>query len=259
MIPTTNIIILGIVVGMVLAYSVQHFFAIISQKSSLLSKPMICESCGERQPLFHRIPIISAFFSRGKCQVCGHEPPRIYAVIEFFVFIFSVGAFSLVHPALALQISLLFFALIGISYMDIKKWMIPNGFIIMILIAGVLGLLWGTVLLEHALFGLVVAGVVSLFIVLPQRYGPGDKTLALGDVKLVFSISLWLGWVLSVYAFFLASLLALFTWVIWGIAKGFSADRRVPFGPLVALSTMIFGIGRVLDPHFITHLLTFRF
>jgi len=250
---------LGVVIGIVLAYSLSHLFAIISQDISVFSKTLVCESCGAPQPFFHRIPIVSAFFSTGKCLACGHKTPRIYPLFEFIIFVFTVWAFSTMKPALAIQISVLCFALIGVTYMDLKKWIIPNAFIVYIIAIGVFGIMRGTVSIGDSLIGLGVAAVVSLFIILPQRYGSGDKTLALGDVKLCLAVALWLGWILSAYVFFLASLLAFLTWVFVGFFKGFSIQRRVPFGPFVALSTMIFGIGRVLDPQFVTHLLTFRF
>ena len=250
---------LSIVIGVVLASSLSHIFAIISQEISIFSKKLVCESCGASQPYFHRIPIIAAFSSSGKCPVCGHETPRLYAFLELLIFAFTLWAFSAMKPVLAFQISVLFFALVGVTYLDLKKWIIPNEFVVYIIAIGVFGITVDTVNLSNSLLGLALASMVSLLIILPQRFGSGDQTLALGDVKLCLAVALWLGWILSAYVFFLASLLAFITWVFSLIFKGFSVQRRVPFGPFVALSTMIFGIGRVLDPQFVTHLLTFRF
>jgi len=259
MIPSTNILILSVVVGMVLAASLSHLFAIITQDISIFSKQVVCESCGAPQPYFQRIPILAAFYPSEGCSVCGHEAPRLYGFLELFIFGFTLWAFSAMKPVLAFQISGLFFALIGVTYMDLKKWIIPNEFVVYIFIMGVLGITANTVDLNNSLLGLALASVVSLFIILPQRFGSGDQTLALGDVKLCLAVALWLGWILSAYVFFLASVLAFITWIISIIFSGFSVQRRVPFGPFVALSTMIFGIGRVLDPQFVTHLLTLRF
>ena len=256
---STNILVFSVVVGTVLASSLTHLFALITQEISFFSKKLVCESCGASQPYLRRIPIIAAFYSPGKCSVCGHEPPRLYALLEFFIFGFTLWAFSAMKPVLALQISVLFFALIGVTYMDLKKWIIPNEFVVYIIAIGVFAITADTVNPINSLLGLAVASIVSLFIILPQRFGSGDQTLALGDVKLCLAVGLWLGWILSVYVFFLASLLAFIAWVFSIIFDGFSVKRRVPFGPFVALSTMIFGIGRVLDPQFVTHLLTFRF
>ena len=259
MIPSTNILVLSVVVGLVLASSLTHIFSIISQEISIFSKKLVCESCGASQPYFHRIPIIAAFYTSGVCPVCGHEPPRLYAFLELLIFGFTLWAFSVMKPFLAFQISALFFALLGVTYMDLKKWIIPNEFVVYIIAIGVLGVTGNTVNLTDSLLGLTLASIVSLFIILPQRFGSGDQTLALGDVKLCLAVAIWLGWILSAYVLFLASLLAFITWVFSVIFRGFSAQRRVPFGPFLALSTMIFRIGRVLDPQFVTHLLTFRF
>ncbi|MCF7825530.1 MAG: A24 family peptidase [Candidatus Marinimicrobia bacterium] len=259
MIPAPEIIFMGVLVGIILASSLTHLFAISSLGISVFSKSPVCESCADPQPYSRRIPILATLFFSKKCPVCGHEPPRLYAFLEMVIFAFSIWAFSAAKPVLALQISVLGFALLGVTYMDLKKWIIPNVFILYILAVALLAMVVGTVSIAHALSGLLVASVVSLFIILPQKFGSGDKTLALGDVKLCLAVALWLGWILSAYVFFLASVLAILTWMLSGFFKGFSARRRVPFGPFVALSTMIFGIGRVLDPQFVTHLLTYRF
>jgi len=259
MIPSAEIIVMGVLVGIVLASTLTHLFAISSLGLSVFSKSPVCESCADPQPYSRRIPILAPLFFRSKCPVCGHEPPRFYAFLELVVFAFSIWAFNATKPMLALQISVLGFALLGVTYMDLKKWIIPNVFIVYILAVALLAMVVGTVSIAHALSGLLVASVVSLFIILPQRFGSGDKTLALGDVKLALAVALWLGWILAAYVFFLASVLAVFTWILGGFFKGFSPRRRVPFGPFVALSTMIFGIGRVIDPQFVTHLLTYRF
>ncbi len=259
MIPSTEIILLGVLVGIVLASSLSHLFAVSYLGLSLFSAKLVCESCGEAQPILHRIPIIGSLFFTGKCHACGHSKPRLYPLLEFIIFGFSIWSFLVLKPILAIQISLLGFALMGVAYMDLKRWIIPNIFVEFVLACGVIGLMAGTVSPAQALFGVALASIVSLFIILPQRFGSGDGTLALGDVKLCLAVGLWLGWILATYVFFLASLLALLTWGISGLINGFSAQKRIPFGPFLALSTMIFGIGRVLDPLFVTHLLTFRF
>jgi len=155
--------------------------------------------------------------------------------------------------------SLLFMGLIGVTIVDIKKWIIPNYFVLIIVFVALIAIVLKNGNLLNALSGLGVATVVSLLLVIPQRFGSGDKSLALGDVKLCLAVGLWLGWVLAIYAFFVASLLASLIWIISGLFQGYSIQRRLQFGPFVALSTLLFGIGRAVDPQFVTHLLTFRF
>lgn len=249
----------GLLVGFILAFSFSHLIALITQERSTFLRARVCESCGTEQSLFFRIPMIGGLIRSGGCPSCGYTLPPLYAVFELLIIGFSLWAFSVLSFSPALQISLIGFALLGASYMDLKKWIIPNAFVVYVLIAVLLGLISGSTSVQFAAFGLVVGAIVSVFIILPQKFGGGEGIVALGDVKLVLALSLWLGWVLSIYVFFLASFLGFAYWVFSGFFRGFSTERRVPFGPFVALSTMIFGIGRVLDPQFVTHLLTFRF
>ena len=257
--PQAEIIVSGLLVGFILAFNFSHLSALIFQERSLFLRTRICESCGSDQSLFFRFPVVGNLFRPNGCPSCGYSLPWHYAIIELLTLILSVWAFSTLSFSSALQITILGFALMGASYFDLKKWIIPNAFVLFVLLVVLIGWVTDYFNLYFSGTGLIVGAVVSLFIILPQRFGGGDKTIALGDVKLVLALSLWLGWVLSIYVFFLASILGFAYWVFSGFFRGFSTERRVPFGPFVALSTMIFGIGRVLDPQFVTHLLTFRF
>ncbi len=253
------LIVSGVSFGIILASLFSHIMFVVSKEIPFFSSSSHCTACGERQHLYSRIPIAGSLFLNGECPKCGFKPSLFSSLLEFLILSFSIWAFLNLSPVSAVQISLLFAALLGIAVMDMKKWIIPNLFVLLIIIAGVLGVASGTVSLLHSIIGLGVATVVALFIVIPQKLGAGDNTLALGDVKLCLAVALWLGWILSTYVFFLASLFAFFAWVITGFFNGFSVQRRLQFGPFVALATLIFGIGRVLDPQFVTHLLTFRF
>lgn len=259
MMPAADMIVSGLLVGFILAFSFSQLVPLIRRERSTLSRNRVCESCGETQSLLHRLPVIDIFLKSKPCSACGHRVASTQAVLEMIIVIFTVWAFASLSFVTALEISILGFALLGAAYLDLKQWIIPNVFVVYVLLAVILGVSSGSATLQQALPGLIVGAVVSLLIILPQRFGSGERIVALGDVKLVLAVSLWLGWVLSIYVFFLSSLLALGYWVASGLISGFSVHRRVPFGPFVALSTMIFGIGRVLDPEFVTHLLTFRF
>ncbi len=259
MIPSYELLILGLMIGIVLAALYTHLVFVIRGDAPLLSQSAKCSACDEGQSLISRIPVLGVFLSDQPCKKCSHQRSYFVALYEISIILFTTWAFLALETMAAIQISMLFVALLGVAVLDMEKWIIPNRFVVLILVVAALGLISGYVHPLHSLIGLGVALVVSLFIILPQKYGGTDNTIALGDVKLCLAAALWLGWVLSVYVFFLASLLAVLAWGISGFFKGFSTQRRLQFGPFVALSTLIFGIGRVVDPQFVTHLLTFRF
>lgn len=259
MIPSPELFLIGVTSGIFLAWILSHLIEITTRETSILSRTPVCDSCTTIQPLWSQIPLLGYLISAGKCKQCGLQRSVFIPFFELLVIGFTTWVFVTMSISGALQLSLLFVAMLGISFMDMRKWIIPNIFVLLILFTAGLGILAGTVNPSHSLLGLGVALIVSIFIVLPQWFGSSDKTLSLGDVKLCLAVALWLGWILSVYVFFFASLLASLTWIFSGFFKGFSGQRRLQFGPFVALSTVIFGIGRVVDPSFVTHLLSFRF
>ena len=259
MIPYAVILIVGTLVGIILAYVLTQIVAAVSRETSIFPFKLVCVSCGAPAQLKSRIPIIGALGEAGICSNCAHKASLLRPVSELFVILFTIWTFIALEPLVAIQLSLLFMGLVGVALMDVTKWIIPNAFVLVILAAAILALFSGTVDPTQSFFGMGVAMAISLLIILPQKFGKGDGIIALGDVKLVLVVALYLGWILSVYVFFLASFLAFLTWIISGFSKGFSIKRKLQFGPFVALSTMIFGIGKSLDPQFVTHLLTFRF
>ena len=249
----------GLVIGISLAAILKYLIEITSRDLPLFSKSAHCPACEQNMGLSSQIPIIGYALTRGKCPRCGQKRPLTIPLLELSLISFSVWAFVTLGLSPAFQVSLLWMGLIGVAVVDYHKWIIPNYFVLIILFVGFIAMVSGDGSLKHALSGMGVAAIVSLFLVLPQRFGTTSKTLALGDVKLCLAVGLWLGWVLAIYVFFSASLLATFIWIISGPTQGFSTQRRLQFGPFVALSTMLFGIGRAVDPQFVTHLLTFRF
>jgi len=257
--PGIEMTTIGLLAGYLLAYLFSHLTAHIHQDSSAFLEGSICASCGSRQTPWFHLPFRGILEREHGCKACSARPAGYLSLIHLVILGLAVWAFRTLGLLSALEISLAGFALLGVTTMDLRKWVIPNIFVLTILLASVLGLIAGNLNLLHSLAGLIVGAVVSVLMILPQRYGSGERLIPMGDVKLVLALSIWLGWVLSVYAFFLASLLASLVWLVLGLFRGFSIHRRVPFGPFVALASMIFGMARMLDPHFVTHLLSFRF
>ncbi|NQV30408.1 MAG: prepilin peptidase [Candidatus Marinimicrobia bacterium] len=256
---TGNLLLLGLLVGFALATLLDYLIEITSRELPLFSKSPPCPACNEYMGVSSQIPVIGYALMLGRCPHCGRNRSRTLPLMEILLISFSVWSFATLGISAAFQMSLLFMGLIGVTIVDIKKWIIPNYFVLIIVFVALIAIVLKNGNLLNALSGLGVATVVSLLLVIPQRFGSGDKSLALGDVKLCLAVGLWLGWVLAIYAFFVASLLASLIWIISGLFQGYSIQRRLQFGPFVALSTLLFGIGRAVDPQFVTHLLTFRF
>jgi len=257
--PVAPILWVSLPLGLLFAAAFIHLINTLRAGVPILSTPGICPYCGAIHGWRAGIPLIGYLKNNGSCAECGKSLSWFYPFLETAILVFTLWSFQELPPIQALQISLLFCALLGIAIMDFKQWIIPNRFIVWILVVDGIGLVSGTLAWQQSLLGLGIGLAVTLMLLLPQLQTGATKGAALGDVKLVLVITIWLGWILAVYALFIATLLAFISWLVLGVLKGFDIKRSLQFGPFVALSTLIFGIAKVMDPQFVTHLLSYRF
>jgi leader peptidase (prepilin peptidase)/N-methyltransferase len=129
--------------------------------------------------------------------------------------------------------------LIAIIVYDIKYLQIPNQFVFLLLIVGMIGLFINIQSLNHFLMGLLFS--FGLFFILYLLF---PKGIGFGDVKLAGAIGLFLGFKLTI----LAILLSFFSGAIVGlllIALGKKTMKDpIPFGPYLAFGaifSMFFG------------------
>lgn len=252
-------LLLGFPIGLFFAAVMTHLVHIRSLRVPISSQVPICPSCGKYQGVLSKIPLLGYAIASGRCPHCDHKLSLKEPISELFTILFTVWAFYSVEPIKAIQISMLFFALMGITIVDYSKWRIPNLFVMIILFVAAVGIASGLVSLDQSVKGIGVALVTSFFLVFPQKLINPEMDYAWGDVKLCFAVALWLGWILSIYVFFIASLGAAIVWLLSGIKTGYSVKRPLQFGPFVALATIVFGVGRIIHPQFVTDLITFRF
>jgi leader peptidase (prepilin peptidase)/N-methyltransferase len=251
--------ILGLVIGFIEASLLTYSIERLGHPGSSLFSGGHSEACPHDRGLLGRIPVLGYILNRGKCPVCGARLSAQPLLWELPFILVAIWLFSTQPLLLALEATVFVAALIGLAVIDLKAWLIPNFFLLVILMLMVFELLMGSISFPNAIQGLGVGMIVSLFLLTPQYLDKSYGELALGDVKLALVLGLWMGWVLSIYVFFLASVLAFLWWMFSGVIQGFSAKRRLAFGPFVALWAAILGLGKMLDPQFVTHLMSFRF
>ncbi len=97
--------------------------------------------------------------------------------------------------------------------------------------------LWLRVL-AGVLLGYLVGGGVVWCVRVLGSLGFGKEAMGLGDVHLMAAVGACLGWVDSVLAFFGAAFVGLAWWVL-GLVLGGKARRAMPYGPYLAVSTLL--------------------
>ncbi len=164
------------------------------------------------------------------------------------------GAISL-PPMEGTIFALLAGILFAISWIDFHTFQIPLIFIIVGSIIVFFGLLFNTINLKSAVYGVLVGSVIPLTLIgliylITKRQGMGY-----GDIQLGFVLGIWLGPVRMALTLFGASLLSLIVWIILSAIKGFERDRALPFAPYLAIAGIGTFVGSVYFPSLFHYLI----
>ncbi len=165
----------------------------------------------------------------------------------------SWGFLNLNMPE-ALVFSVMVVVLAGISVIDYHTFQIPLIFIIIGVIASILGILFDVIFLSAALWGVFVGAFIPLAIMsilwsITKRQGMGY-----GDIQMGIVLGAWLGPTRMALTLFGASVLSLLAWMGVSLLTGFDKDRAIPLGPFLSLAGTGAYIGSFYYPEFF-HLL----
>lgn len=230
-------LLLGLIAGSFLNVCVYR----IPRSESIVFPPSRCPDCGHRLAAWELIPVLSFVLLRGRCRECGGRIPAQYPLVELgtgimFALIYLAYGFS---PGLAGRL-VLASALLAVSLIDIYHYRIPNRIVLFIAAAGVALNLWtGEVSWLYALSGALVGGGTLLAVALLATAMLKQQGMGEGDIKLCAATGLYLGPLNQAVAIFLAAFTGAVIggiFILWGRKK---KRDPIPFGPFLALGTMI--------------------
>jgi leader peptidase (prepilin peptidase) / N-methyltransferase len=216
----------------------------VPRKESVVRPPSHCPQCETPISPRDNVPVLSWLFLSGKCRHCRNPIPVRYPLVEagcgvlFLVVAARFGA-SWELPAYLVLTA----ALLAISIIDLEHFIVPDR-ITAPLTVSALALLGLAALAEGNgwRFGRTLLGGVAFFAFLLLLNILYPKGMGMGDVKLAFSLGLYLGW-LGWGQVFLGGFLAFLLGAVVGVAliamKIKSRKDFVPFGPFLALGTML--------------------
>jgi len=183
------------------------------------------------------IPLLSWIVLLGKCRFCKEKVNSRYFLIEL-----SCGVLftlMLTHTSTLAVIPLWIFAfiLLVIFFIDIDTQEIPD---VLLIIAGVTGIAWvglGQISWYNAILGVLVGGLPLLAIDRLCLLFTKKDGFGYGDVKLMAVAGIFLGWQLTLVAFF-------FAFIFGGIICAFLLARsKVKRGQYIAFAPFLcFGI-----------------
>lgn len=222
---------------------------------SIVSPSSHCPNCNHKLNFWELIPIISFLLQRGKCTSCKQKISWFYPIFEF-----SCGlVFALAFHSFGFTWELL----IALTFISMLIIIMVSDYIYMIIPDEVL-LTFGVILFFEILFingyqtlllSLGNGCIASLFIYFLKMVGDlifKKESMGGGDIKLLFIFGLVLGWQLSVFSIFLASVIGLPLSLIILCKKN---DHIIPFGPFLSIGAIIILLSRI-DLNWLINLLT---
>ena len=216
----------------------------VPRKLSVVRPSSHCPQCETPIRPIDNIPVVAWLALRGKCRHCGNPIPVRYPLVEagcgvLFAAVAARFGASWALPAYLVLIA----ALLAISIIDLEHFIVPDR-ITAPLTVSALALLGLAAAADGTgwRYGRTLLGGLAFFaflLVLNLLYPRG---MGMGDVKLSFSLGLYLGW-LGWGQVFLGGFLAFLLGALVGvglIATGVKGRKDfVPFGPFLAGGTLI--------------------
>lgn len=228
----------GIVIGSFLNVCIFR----IPKGESLSAKRSHCMSCGYQLRWYDLIPLFSWIALRGHCRRCHEKISAQYPIIEALT-----GALFVVIPLCCGGIgveSIIFCfaasALLALSVIDFRTYIIPIGFNIFILALGIFRILY-RVLVEGDGFKAILPYIIGMFAVsVPLGllwFLSKGRAIGGGDVKLMGAAGLLIGWKLIILALILGCILG--SVIHLTRMKISKAGRVLAMGPYLSAGILI--------------------
>ena len=196
-----------------------------------------CDTCGVSLSYVQTIPVISFVGLRGACRSCGNRIDPTHFAGEVAGAAILVSAVWIADPMRVALLSALGLILLASAVVDARTRRLPDTLTMGVAaLAAALSLTRSLQTLEVGL----VAGALTFAVLTSVRWlsarnsrAPG---LGFGDVKLLSALAIWLG-LATPWTVVAAALIGLVA-----MAGLRPADRRLPFGPMIAASAWTVGI-----------------
>lgn len=224
----------GIIIGSflnVVIYRIPNSLSIISPRS-------FCPNCKQKIPFYRNIPLISFIIQQGKCKNCQNEISLSYPIVEFLSgIIFSIG-YSYINYPESLFFIIIANLLLCVAVIDYKYFIIPYEISISIFLTLIPYVIINSNL-KYNFYGMLfgVAYLLSIFIL--TWFFTKKQPIGFGDIILIMLLGLWLGPMKILLTIFIAAITGIIFWVILSLVKGYTKQKKLPFGTFLSLSAII--------------------
>ena len=156
---------------------------------------------------------------------------KVLPLITGIIFLLSFLKFNL--NVFFIKAIVLGSILIVVSFIDLKHRVIPNKLVILTLIFGIIFSFISDISFSNSILGMILGGgLLFLLGLIPSAMGGGD-------IKLMFALGSYLGYIRTLWALILAFSLASVISILLLLFKLKGRKDQIPFGPFLAAGTFI--------------------
>lgn len=231
------VVILGLAFGSFLNVCIYR----LPKKLSIIYPNSFCPNCKSKIRIVDNIPILSYLRLRGKCRNCHQKISIRYLLVELLNAVLWATCFLLFSSNLVLFFSSIIFCsiLIIITFIDLENKIIFDRFNLIILFLGaILCIFSHDVIWYDRLIGLGFGFLFFLIVYILGKVLFNKDVLGQGDIKLVASIGLFLGWQNLIVMFLFAFLSSAMVLLPISIKKNLQ-NHEFPFAPFLAFGAIL--------------------
>ncbi|MGI8774003.1 MAG: prepilin peptidase [Actinomycetota bacterium] len=217
----------------------------IPRRRSIVTGRSECPNCGRTIRAVENIPVLSWLILRGRCPGCEQPISPRYPLIELgMALLFASAAERFGYSLELLAYAAFFWVLVVLTVIDLEHRLLPNRVVLPAFVGGWIVLAAIALVdgepsrLFGALVGALIFGGFFFVVALIVPAGMGG-----GDVKLAFVLGTFLGYLDAPGLVLAGMFFAFFAGGVIGIvilmAKGGDRKTAVPFGPFLALGTIV--------------------
>ena len=209
-----------------------------------------CPSCGAEPAGASLAPLLGYWFERGRCRECGAGVPWKRPACELIGGAAWATLFWRHGLGAPFAIYAVFFSImIAVVFIDLEWMRIPNVLNLCAMAPAAASFahhalsplaIYGSERALAPLLGLVPgAGLFAAIYFFARLVSGGDRSLGLGDVKLMFPVGLLLGFAQCLTAVIAAAVLGGAVAATLLLLKRKSRKDAIPFGPFIAIGAFI--------------------
>ncbi|MBX9767146.1 MAG: prepilin peptidase [Bdellovibrionales bacterium] len=216
----------------------------LPQEKSVVRPRSACPHCGHAINWKDNIPVFSWLILRGKCRSCRAPISARYPLVELLMgILFLIQARHHGATWTLLEMLILTFGLVVISFIDLDHMIIPDQFSL----SGIaLGLLGATLNPERdvmdAAIGLLAGGGFLLTVAVVYTKIRGEEGLGGGDIKLLAWTGAVLGWRSVPFTILVGSIAGSIVGIAMSIRFKSGLKTQLPFGPYLAGAALLFSL-----------------